>query len=45
MQEQIEPAENKPQGWRLGVASVLIVLSLSSALFIPLVAGMDLSTK
>ncbi|MGB5225572.1 MAG: hypothetical protein WBN49_10380 [Arenicellales bacterium] len=32
-------------GWRLGVASVLIALSLSSALFIPLVQGMDLSTE
>jgi len=45
MQEQIEPAETKPSGWRLGVASVLIVLSLSSALFVPLVASMDLSTE
>jgi hypothetical protein len=45
MREQKEPTENKPQGWRLGVASVLIVLSLSSALFIPLVSGMNLSTE
>ena len=45
MQEPIEPAEKKPKGWRLGVASVLIVLSLSSVLFGPLVAGMDLSTE
>jgi hypothetical protein len=45
MQEPIAPVENRPQGWRLGVASVLIVLSLCSALFIPLVAGMDLSTE
>ena len=45
MPEQVEPTESKPQGWRLGVASVLIVLSLSSALFVPLVARMDLSTE
>ena len=43
---EVSQANNMPAGgWRLGVASVLIVLSLSSALFIPLVAGMDLSTE
>ena len=33
-----------PTGWRMGVAMVLMALSLGSALFIPIVASLDLPT-
>ncbi len=35
----------QPTGWRMGVAMVLIALSLGSALFVPLVASLDLPTE
>ena len=33
-----------PTGWRMGVAMALMALSLGSALFIPIVASLDLPT-
>ena len=39
-----QDAAPQPIGWRMGVAMVLMALSLGSALFIPIVMSLDLST-
>jgi hypothetical protein len=40
-----EDSAAPPTGWRMGVAMVLIILSLGSALFVPIVASLDMPTE
>jgi hypothetical protein len=45
MQLESTITEQKPAGWRLGLALVFIGLSLSTVLFIPLITASNLSTE
>lgn len=45
MQIESTITEQKPAGWRLGLALVFIVLSLSTVLLIPLITASNLSTE
>jgi hypothetical protein len=44
-QPREEGTAPQPTGWRMGVAMVLIVLSLTSALLVPVVASLDLPAE